>query len=122
VADAVAAFVTYQPEEHRPDPERHQAYGEAYRRYRDVHYALKPVFGQQAVGKPSRAACQRATTRLGSKGARLSGGPEAALRLPSAILVLMAATIARTSASEPARAAAARAASASLPRAIVGGR
>jgi sugar (pentulose or hexulose) kinase len=50
VADAVAAFVTYQPEEHRPDPERHQAYGEAYRRYRDVYYALKPVFGQEAVG------------------------------------------------------------------------
>ena len=47
VADAVAAFVTYQPEEHLPDPERHQAYGEAYRRYRDVYYALKPVFERQ---------------------------------------------------------------------------
>jgi sugar (pentulose or hexulose) kinase len=44
VADAVAAFVTSQPEEHLPDPERHQA----YRRYRDVYYALQPVFERQA--------------------------------------------------------------------------
>jgi xylulokinase len=44
VADAVAAFVAYQPEEHQPDPERQQAYAEAYRRYRDVYFALKPVF------------------------------------------------------------------------------
>jgi sugar (pentulose or hexulose) kinase len=48
VPRGVAAFVTYQPEEHLPDPERHQAYGEAYRRYRDVYYALKPVFERQA--------------------------------------------------------------------------
>jgi xylulokinase len=44
VADAVAAFVAYQPDEHVPDPERHQRYSAAYRRYRDVYYALKPVF------------------------------------------------------------------------------
>jgi xylulokinase len=44
VADAVAAFVAYEPEEHRPDPERHAVYDDAYRRYRDVYYALKPVF------------------------------------------------------------------------------
>ncbi len=44
VADAVAAFVSYQPEEQVPDPERHQQYADAYRRYRDVYYALKPVF------------------------------------------------------------------------------
>jgi xylulokinase len=44
VADAVGAFVAYQPEEHQPDPERQQAYAEAYRRYRDVYFALKPVF------------------------------------------------------------------------------
>jgi xylulokinase len=44
VADAVAAFVAYQPEEQVPDPERHERYAEAYRRYRDVYYALKPVF------------------------------------------------------------------------------
>ena len=44
VADAVRAFVAYEPEEHQPDPARHVAYDEAYRRYRDVYYALKPVF------------------------------------------------------------------------------
>ncbi|HZD70909.1 MAG TPA: FGGY family carbohydrate kinase [Actinomycetes bacterium] len=44
VAEAVAAFVAYQPEEHRPDPERHEVYAAAYRRYRDVYFALKPVF------------------------------------------------------------------------------
>jgi sugar (pentulose or hexulose) kinase len=48
VADAVAAFVAYQPDEHVPDPGRHQAYSEAYRRYRDLYYALKPVFERQA--------------------------------------------------------------------------
>jgi xylulokinase len=50
VADAVAAFVTYEPDEHLPDPGRQQAYSEAYRRYRDVYYALKPVFGREAAG------------------------------------------------------------------------
>jgi xylulokinase len=44
VADAVAAFVSYEPEEHQPDPSAREAYDEAYRRYRDVYYALKPVF------------------------------------------------------------------------------
>jgi xylulokinase len=44
VADAVDAFVAFQPEEHQPDPERREAYDEAYRRYRDVYFALKPVF------------------------------------------------------------------------------
>jgi xylulokinase len=44
VADAVDAFVAYRPEEHQPDPEARQAYDEAYRRYRDVYFALKPVF------------------------------------------------------------------------------
>jgi xylulokinase len=46
VADAVRAFVAYQPEEHQPDPDRHHAYEEAYRRYRDVYFALKPVFAR----------------------------------------------------------------------------
>jgi xylulokinase len=45
VAEAVDAFVAYQPDEHQPDPERRQRYDEAYRRYRDVYYALRPVFG-----------------------------------------------------------------------------
>jgi len=44
VADAVSAFVAYRPDEHEPDPERREAYDEAYRRYRDVYFALKPVF------------------------------------------------------------------------------
>jgi sugar (pentulose or hexulose) kinase len=44
VAEAVAAFVDYQPDEHVPDPERHQLYTSAYHRYREVYYALKPVF------------------------------------------------------------------------------
>jgi xylulokinase len=44
VADAVSAFVAFRPEEHEPDPERREGYDEAYRRYRDVYFALKPVF------------------------------------------------------------------------------
>src|SRR5262245_52230680 len=44
VAAAVDAFVRYQPEEHAPDPERQEVYDAAYRRYRDVYFALKPVF------------------------------------------------------------------------------
>ena len=44
VAEAVAAFVDYQPDEHVPDPERHQLYTSAYHRYRELYYALKPVF------------------------------------------------------------------------------
>jgi sugar (pentulose or hexulose) kinase len=44
VADAVRAFVRYQPEEHAPDPQRRESYDAAYRRYRDVYFALKPVF------------------------------------------------------------------------------
>jgi xylulokinase len=44
VADAVKAFVRYRPEEHVPNPQRGARYDEAYRRYRDVYFALKPVF------------------------------------------------------------------------------
>ena len=44
VAEAVDAFVAFQPEEHQPDPERRQGYDDAYRRYREVYFALKPVF------------------------------------------------------------------------------
>lgn len=44
VSDAVAAFVSYQPEEHVPDPAGVEAYEDAYRRYREVYFALKPVF------------------------------------------------------------------------------
>jgi xylulokinase len=45
VAGAVEAFVAFQPEEHEPHAERRAAYDDAYRRYRDVYSALKPVFG-----------------------------------------------------------------------------
>ena len=44
VASAAGAFVAYRPDEHQPDPERREIYNEAYGRYRDVYYALKPVF------------------------------------------------------------------------------
>jgi sugar (pentulose or hexulose) kinase len=51
VAEAVDAFVAYQPDEHLPNPERHQRYTEAYRRYRDLYFALKPVF-ERVEGQP----------------------------------------------------------------------
>ena len=41
---AVEAFAAYRPEEHEPDPGRHQIYNDAYGRYREVYFALKPVF------------------------------------------------------------------------------
>jgi xylulokinase len=44
VTGAVNAFVAFRPEEHQPDPERREIYDDAYRRYRDVYFALKPVF------------------------------------------------------------------------------
>jgi sugar (pentulose or hexulose) kinase len=44
VASAAEAFVAYRPDEHQPDPERREIYNEAYGRYRNVYYALKPVF------------------------------------------------------------------------------
>jgi xylulokinase len=44
VPAAVEAFVAYQPDEHQPDPERREIYDDAYRRYREVYFALKPVF------------------------------------------------------------------------------
>jgi xylulokinase len=46
VASAVDAFVSYQPEEEHPDPERQARYDDAYRRYRELYFALKPVFEQ----------------------------------------------------------------------------
>ena len=45
VADAVDAFVAYRPEEHQPDAVAHEAYDEAYARYREIYFALQPVFG-----------------------------------------------------------------------------
>jgi len=45
VSEATASFVSYEPEEHRPDQETRERYDEMHRRYRDVYFALKPVFG-----------------------------------------------------------------------------
>ena len=45
VSQATGSFVSYEPEEHRPDLEAQQRYEEVYRRYREVYFALKPVFG-----------------------------------------------------------------------------
>ncbi|HYF11837.1 MAG TPA: FGGY family carbohydrate kinase [Actinomycetota bacterium] len=44
VASAADAFVSFRPDEHEPDPERREIYDDAYRRYREVYFALKPVF------------------------------------------------------------------------------
>jgi xylulokinase len=44
VAEAAEAFVRYEPAEVEPDPEVQEIYEEAYRLYRDVYFALKPVF------------------------------------------------------------------------------
>jgi len=44
VASTVAAFVSYRPEEHEPDPSASAVYDEAYARYRRTYEALRPVF------------------------------------------------------------------------------
>jgi len=48
VGRAVEAFVAYRPNEHVPNPEHREIYDEAYARYRDVYFALKPVFDRPA--------------------------------------------------------------------------
>jgi xylulokinase len=45
VAEATRAFVSYEPDEHQPDPEAREIYDASYQRYRDVYAALRPVFG-----------------------------------------------------------------------------
>ena len=45
VAEATTAFVSFEPQEHPPAPDTREAYDHAYRRYRDVYAALRPVFG-----------------------------------------------------------------------------
>jgi xylulokinase len=45
VTDAVKAFVSFRPDEHEPDPSAGEAYDEAYRRYRELYFALVPIFG-----------------------------------------------------------------------------
>jgi xylulokinase len=44
VPDAAAAFVAFEPHQHEPDAQLREAYDEAYARYRDVYYGLRPVF------------------------------------------------------------------------------
>jgi xylulokinase len=46
VAEATDAFVDYEPRQHTPDDARRGDYDDAYRRYRDVYAALKPVFSR----------------------------------------------------------------------------
>jgi xylulokinase len=46
IGQAVTSFVTFEPDEHQPDPECRDAYEDAYRLYRDVYFALKPVFAR----------------------------------------------------------------------------
>jgi xylulokinase len=46
IAEATEAFVSFEPDEHHPDPTAREAYDAAYRRYRDVYAALKPVFAE----------------------------------------------------------------------------
>jgi xylulokinase len=45
VAEATRTFVSYEPDEHEPDPAAKEVYDQTYRRYRDVYAALRPVFG-----------------------------------------------------------------------------
>jgi xylulokinase len=49
VAEAARVFVRYEPEEVRPDSAAHEVYETSYRLYRDVYFALKPVFEPVAV-------------------------------------------------------------------------
>jgi len=44
VGDAVEAFVSYRPDHHEPNAGSRAVYDDAYKRYRDVYAALKPVF------------------------------------------------------------------------------
>ena len=53
VGRAVEAFVAYRPDEHDPNPKHREIYDEAYARYREVYFALKPVFEHPA---PTRSA------------------------------------------------------------------
>jgi xylulokinase len=47
VADAASRFVSFQPSEFEPDPDRKAVYDEAYKRYRRVYWSLKEVFEGQ---------------------------------------------------------------------------
>ena len=68
VGDAVKSFVSFRPDEHEPDPERGEAYDEAYRRYREVYFALKPVFRSCATRELSAVRLVSPRTPAGSTG------------------------------------------------------
>ena len=57
IGQAVQSFVTFEPDEHQPDPECRDAYEDAYQLYRDVYFALKPVFArsQERMARAPRA-------------------------------------------------------------------
>jgi xylulokinase len=44
VSSAAGAMVDYQQEEQQPNPASREAYEDAYRRYRELYFALKPIF------------------------------------------------------------------------------
>jgi hypothetical protein len=67
---------------------------------RPRHHARPPPVPPSPAGRGHCRSRQVRTTRSVSKGIRFSGGPSAALRLPSVILRLMSARIRRASASE----------------------
>jgi len=47
--DAIAALATRDAEEHAPNPSHREIYDRAYgrKRYRDVYFALKPIFDRR---------------------------------------------------------------------------
>jgi xylulokinase len=47
-AEAAERFVAFEPQEHEPDPEAAATYERAYRVYREVYAAAKPVFERHA--------------------------------------------------------------------------
>ena len=51
VAEAAQAFVRYRPGEDAPDPQRREIYDGAYARYRELYFALKPVFENRVRAK-----------------------------------------------------------------------
>ncbi len=51
IASATQAFVAYQPGEHAPDPGQHAIYDQAYGRYRELYFALKPMFERRVPEK-----------------------------------------------------------------------
>jgi sugar (pentulose or hexulose) kinase len=55
IGRAVETFVAYRPDEHVPNPEHREIYDEAYARYRDVYFALKPVFDRPASARSALA-------------------------------------------------------------------